>query len=953
MDLLQCYSIDFAFLSETWLRNESNSTTALIESYGFTCYHSNCSGRGKGCAMLISSKLSSLCTGSTKYNFSSFDAVSINLNDSLKTTLICIYRFYKFGSFFNTFLDDFHDFACQLLLNGSNFVIGGDFNVHWNDSDESYTYRFQDLLDELGIQVTAPKVPTQSLGNTLDFILSNVSTLSKINLQSVESNLCISDHYPILFNIELQTQPIFRSTSKTVLRRDCKNVNIEQFNQDLESNLLELLDINSSSTSFKATLDTFSKNISDCLEDHAPLVSKIIKPNDCEKPPWIDGGYQIERAKRRQLEKRYKKTKSLHDWNNYRSQSILCRKLVKLKRKHFYGETLVKIDGNQKALFQFVNRITDSKKSSDNKLPNNIQDSAVLANKFNTFFIDKINRIRQTFQSPTSNTAEPMESSVTDINDEYLTIFDPCTVDELKEIIKNSGIVVSPYDLLPGPLMKQSMNTLLPYLNKLVNLSLSSGNFDGLKDAIVRPLFKKDAKDINDFSNYRPVSNLTFLSKLVERVVLSRLQKHMDNINFNCSTQFGYKKHHGTETLLLKLVNDLLVGLDSRSGVVLVLIDLSAAFDTVCHNKLINILSNQLKIQGVALKWFKSYLKGRTQRVLIDDQLSEPLELSFGVPQGSVLGPILFNIYVSSLSNVFINSGFQTLSYADDNAGYQVFTMSSTNNVLNLSIPSLISNISNWMHQYFLKINEDKTKIIVFGSRYFKSNLTIDNVITDNNETIDIVNKVKYLGAYLDDSLSMKGHINKITSQCYSNLRKIKSIRSFLTQQQCELLINATVTSRIDYSNALFFKLNWSNCLAKLSKIQSYASKIILKKGRRQGLPFIERLNVLHWLSIKKRVAYKVLLLVFKCLHNKAPLLLSALVPVNSSARQTNALSTRLFYPTSSYGQRAFSYYAPRLWNALPTMRTIELLSEFKSKLKTFLFLNYDELMQQFNMYRS
>ena len=292
MDLLQCYSIDFAFLSETWLHNDSNSVTALIESYGYTSYLS-CSGRGKGCAMLISSKLSSLCTGSSKYNFNSFDAVSIKLNDSLKTTLICIYRFYKFGSHFNTFLDEFHDFACHLLLNGSNFVLGGDFNIHWNDSDESYTYRFQDLLDELGIQVTAPKVPTQSLGNTLDFILSNVSTSSQIKLQSVESNLCISDHYPILFNIKLLTQPLARSTSKTVLQRNCKNVDIKQFNIDLESSLLELSNINSS---FELTLAKFSENISHCLENHAPLMSKVIKPNDFEKPLSFDGGYQIKRA---------------------------------------------------------------------------------------------------------------------------------------------------------------------------------------------------------------------------------------------------------------------------------------------------------------------------------------------------------------------------------------------------------------------------------------------------------------------------------------------------------------------------------------------------------------------------------------------------------------------------------------------------------------------------------
>ena len=502
--------------------------------------------------------------------------------------------------------------------------------------------------------------------------------------------------------------------------------------------------------------------------------------------------------------------------------------------------------------------------------------------------------------------------------------------------------------------MESSIETTLPYLNKLVNLSLSTGNFDGLKDAFVRPLFKNDSNDVNDFSNYRPVSNLSFLSKLVERVVLSRLQQHMTSINYKCDTQFGYKKHHSTETLLIKLVNDLLVGLDSKSGVVLVLIDLSAAFDTVSHNKLINILANELNIRGVALKWFKSYLKGRTQSVIINDNFSEPLELSFGVPQGSVLGPILFNIYVTSLANVFINAGFNTLSYADDHNGYQVFSMPSANNVFNHYVPTLISNISDWMQQYFLKLNEDKTKIIVFGSKFFKSNLSINRVTTFDGETIKFVDNVKYLGAYLDERLTLSTHINKITSQCYNNLRKIKSIRSYLSQQQCEILVNATVTSRLDYSNALFFKLNWSNRLSKLSKIQRYASRIILKKGRRQGLPFIDRLNTLHWLSIEKRSAYKILFLVFKCLHDKAPVLLSSLVPVNVSARQPNSLSTRLFYPTTSFGQRAFCYYAPRLWNALPVhMRCIETLSEFKSKLKTYLFLHYDELMRRFNMYRT
>ena len=950
MDLLQSYSINFAFLSETWLPNSSNSITALIKSYGYNCHHCNQYGRGQGCALLISKKLSLNGTKPTQYNFTSFNAVSLTLNDISNTKLICVYRPPYYGSQFNTFLKEFHDFTSNLIIEGMNFVLCGDINIHWNNPNESYTYRFQDILDEIGIEVTAPLVPTHLRGNILDLIISDPSTTPHITLKSVESNLNISDHYPILFQLDLLVQPVKKPLYKIIHKRNLNDIDHMIFNSDLNEEFLKIQPNLIQSTNFETSLSHFSNAVSECLEKHAPLHTKRIKLNDSDTPPWIDSYYKSERSKRRRLEKRYKQTKTLNDWNNYRVQSIFCRNLIKSQREQFYGKSLDEIEGDQKALFSFVNNITDSKKTVD-KLPTNYSDPCTLANEFNRYFIDKINRIRQTFGTASPPIPDELfEPTTTDC----LIMFDPCTQDELRQIIKNSGVKVSPKDILPGPVMDKSIDTLLPYLTKLVNLSLSTGSFDGLKEAVVRPLFKNGATDCNDFSSYRPVSNLTFISKLVERVVHARLQQHMNSINYTCKTQFGYKKFHGTETLLLKLYNDILVGLDSKSGVVLVLIDLSAAFDTVDHNKLINILSKQLKIRGTALKWFRSYLTRRSQQVIIDNHLSEPLELQFGVPQGSVLGPILFNIYITSLASVFCNAGFQTLSYADDNSGYQAFSLSSANNILNTSVPQLLNDISVWMHNYYLQLNEDKTKIIVFGSKFFKNNLSIDHVTTSNGEIISIVNKVKYLGVHLDDHLSMKEHINKITSQCYLNLSKIKSIRSFLSQKQCEILINAAVTSRIDYSNALFFKLNWNDRLSKLSRIQSYSSKIILKRGRRQGLPFPERLNLLHWLPIKQRVTFKVLLLVFKCLHEKAPPLLISLLSVNAHGRHPNTLSTRMFYPTSSFGDRTFIYYAPRLWNALPAnIRNIELLSEFKTKLKTHLFSNYDELLRLFNMYRA
>ena len=287
----------------------------------------------------------------------------------------------------------------------------------------------------------------------------------------------------------------------------------------------------------------------------------------------------------------------------------------------------------------------------------------------------------------------------------------------------------------------------------------------------------------------------------------------MDSINYSNNTQFGYKKHHSTEMLLLKFLNDLLIGVDSRNGVVVMLIDLSAAFDTVDHHKLLNILSNELQIKGIALKWFRSFLINRSQRVLIGDSLSSSIELSCGVPQGSVLGPVLFNIYVSSLSNVFTANGFDTLSYADDNNGYQIFSLTSQSEVFNERIPSFIDKLKDWMNNYFLKINESKTELIVFARPVFHRGLTINSVTLNNGDVITITDRVKYLGFHFDNLLSMTAHVNKVVSHSYMLLKSIRSIRKFLEQSQVEKLMHSIITSRLDYCNSLLFGAQKVDCI--------------------------------------------------------------------------------------------------------------------------------------------
>ena len=247
-------------------------------------------------------------------------------------------------------------------------------------------------------------------------------------------------------------------------------------------------------------------------------------------------------------------------------------------------------------------------------------------------------------------------------------MFKPTNVEEITKIVKPFGIKCSPDDPVPANLLSSDPDMFIPFWVEIVNLSLETGSMSGLKNAVVIPLIKEltSLTDTENFKNYRPVSNLLYVSKLIERVVDIRLREQLVRNNLLTDKNYGYEKNHSTELLLLKVVNDLYESFDKNIPAVLVLLDLSAAFDTVDHDKLLEILEKEIGIEGVALSWFKSFLKGRTQKVKIGNECSDLSELLFGVAQGSVLGPILFKIYVRSVYEHVAETKVNVEGFADD-----------------------------------------------------------------------------------------------------------------------------------------------------------------------------------------------------------------------------------------------------------------------------------------------
>ena len=271
---------------------------------------------------------------------------------------------------------------------------------------------------------------------------------------------------------------------------------------------------------------------------------------------------------------------------------------------------------------------------------------------------------------------------------------------------------------------------------------------------------KKTGLDSDILKNYRPVSNLTFISKVIEKVISGRLNEHLINNSMFDPLQSAYRDTHSTETALIKVQNDILSALDGGSPTILLMLDLSAAFDIIDHDILLLRLCNVYDITANALDWFRSYLTGRIQRVVIEDAVSVDQELGFGVPHGSVLGPKMYCMYTKSVSDIIHRHGLFHHSYADGTRLYM--TMDHSNNDWRDGLARIelcVSEIREWMNQKMLKLNDDKTELVVFTSKY-KQDVYNDLSITIGGTGVDCSSQVRDLGVIFDRVLSLRQHVS-------------------------------------------------------------------------------------------------------------------------------------------------------------------------------------------------
>ena len=913
--------LDFLAITETWLRDTDSDwlNSQLLNSLSLSADHVDRPGDRRGGGLLLMTKKSLQVERIEIPNSASMECAFWKINMS-KINLHILLIYHPPDQHNALFTEDLLNLVEGLAVKYCNIMLMGDFNLHISDPTDAEAQYLLDALLALGLHQHV-NFATHNMGNILDLIFTEES--DKLQLLNCTPGEFLSDHCCVLGQLNIKRE-VHKRMELTVRKfaPDYERIAEMEYNNEKVLNTNEI-----------------SKAVA-CFEDELTRVFDIIKPAHTKliskhpKMPWYNKYVFDQKQIVRNREKIWRKYKQDHQWTAFKVERNRYKNLINFSKSAHISGLVVSAKNDVKRLYLILNTITGG--SKENPFPENISDQN-LSEDFADFFLSKIEKIREKFTDKPALNLPDREAP-------RLTKFSTLTAKQVTEVINSMKTKSCEMDPVPTTLLKELLHIWIPSITHIVNLSLDRGEFsEHWKCAIVRPLLKKKGLELN-LKNYRPVSNLKFISKVVEKAVLVQFLDHCQHFDLLPDYQSAYRKDASCETAVLKLCNEILWSMEKQEILACVLLDLSAAFDTVDHEQLLRVLQLSYGISDSALHWYNTYLRPRSFKVCVNQAYSSERELSFSVPQGSSSGANIFTAYCQSIISE-IPAGVTLQGFADDHFAHKRFKASSRDQETSTitTLESTMLNIKNWMDSARLKMNPDKTEFIMFGHPRQLAKTTTKQIEVCG-DPITLSSNVRCLGAHLDSALSLKTHISNKCKSAMLNIKKIKCVRHHLNREACEIIVNGLVLSHLDYCNAILCGLP-DVSINKMQRVQNIAAKLILKRHWSESSKLV--IHELHWLSIRYRIVFKVLCIVHKCIFGNAPMYLKNLLTRNPGSGRTLRSSTNsdnlLIIPRTvrkTFADRSFSVFGPRNWNSLPNdLRLIENYQLFKKKLKTHLFV--------------
>ena len=533
---------------------------------------------------------------------------------------------------------------------------------------------------------------------------------------------------------------------------------------------------------------------------------------------------------------------------------------------------------------------------------------------------------------------QPQNHNYADANFEFTEV----TNEELKLILKSIKRKTCDLDPIPTTILVTVFNELLPFLLHLINQSILTSTFpDNLKTATVSPVIKNKKEDINTLSNYRPVSNLPFLSKVFELFLYYQLDYFLENYKLHSTYQSAYRQHNSCETAMVWEVDIIQQNMFNKNCVALLILDSSCAFDTVDHTILLDKLKTNFHIGTHALNLIKSFLNNRNFSVKINNTNSKTRPLKYGVIQGSLLGPLMYILYTKDIELIAKKHGLQIMSYADDVQLFISFKIEEIDHVKQ-TLTNCLKDVINWTNMNFLKLNTNKTQLKLFNPT--SSPLTFQLKL--DGQTIELVDEIKILGVIIKNNLNFQSFISKKVRSCNFKLRNLWHIRRSLPVQTRITLITNMILSDLDYCNSTLACAT-AKLIQPLQKILNRSARFIFNINPFSHIsPYLKRL---HFLPITYRIKFKTSLLCFKIFNKMAPDYLLDNFPrfehntrINLRTETGRGRDNYMFaIQLPPHKKETLFYKMKAEWNQLPLKirkTKLEDINIFKKNLKTHYF---------------